>query len=307
MTAAVVIPVWNGPYAMRWLEWSLPSLFSSGNLGALDRPKVFLVSRKSDLAEMPKHRNYARLAEMAEIVPLGIVSQFCGPEAMPAAYQRGFAAAQDCGAETIYFANADVILSDGLWVRVRGRLEAGSRAVMGQGLPVNERRFFAETKPGEFSASELVRHVLRCTHNGADLPQWTGPFRAHPSQFFWPGENGFIMRTWHLFPFAVRPKGPVSFAGTVDNDLLECCGFAPEEISYITHSGDGCLISIEDDPLKSWGPPCENLKLDVMQDWARNTQHRTNFKKKIYWSAGQVDWSDLDAQADQAMAELFDA
>lgn len=269
-----VAAVWGPGYVKTWLDWSLPSLLASGNLPAAKPQSMVIVTREHDAAEMAAHPAFVTLLRLCPVdfvidnsLPIGEA----GRAHMTAAHQTGMRAAQGKAADpAICFLNADLVFADGTYATVRRLIDQGKRAVMTQGVSVSGPVFVQGLTLKvvlTLSAGQIVERARVATDNWNTLPQWRMPFAAHPSQLFWPLAEGLLMHCWHLFPLAIRVGNVAALTGTVDNDLTErCCRF--DELAFLQDANEGCLISLEDDPLRAWGPRSGQPSPGRVAKWA---------------------------------------
>jgi hypothetical protein len=251
-----VVPVWGEKYVKRWLEYSLPSLLTEGNLPAA-RPAGFLIVTRPDdcalMAEAPAIKALGRICQVETVLDATLDAA----QDMTRAHEAGMKRAKELADDpAICFLNADMIVSDGTYRTVREKLEQGYRGVMTQGIPTPANR------PEE----------------RGHLPQWKAPFPRHPSQLFWPDERGLLMHSWHLYPLAMRVGEIGDLTGTIDNDLAERCATF-EQLAFIQDSKDGGFVSLEDNPGETWGERIGEPSIERVVRWANacSDMHRKFF------------------------------
>ena len=265
-----VCAVWGEDYVRRWLDWSLPSLLSPGNLPACRPERFVVVTRPGDWRAMQGHPAFKALCQITQVCFPDTGMDFDGRDDMTAAHQLGLRWAKGFADDpAICFLNADLIVADGTYATVRRHLEAGKRAVLTQGISVNEAKFTTGLDPERvWSPLSLIGRTKYATDNWSTLPRWTPPFPEHPSQLFFPSGDSLVMHCWHLCPLAIRTGNIDTLTGTIDNDLTErCCEF--DEIAFIQDSRDGCLVSLEADTSKAWGNRLGLPSVERVGSWAR--------------------------------------
>jgi hypothetical protein len=316
-----VTPVWGEEYTRTFLEVTLPSLLSPGNIPTVPnlRDCVYRIyTTPADAKVIRASAVYARLRTLisVDIVYLYrldenkyVTSSECYRTAMrDAAFEHSAA---------VYLI-PDMIIADGGIRSVIQLLRAGRRAVLVMGLRALKESLVPEVVAG-FSSQDhicipprqLVRLGTKHLHPIVDNHTYdreATPF--HPSVICWKvGEEGFLLHAFHLHPVAVYPaESGESFHGTIDDDLIQNAKFAPHQIHVVSDSDE--LTWFEISSGNQSVPIPTNKRLDEVVAWMQGATSR--FHREIVLTPIRVHSGELSApgwaeteQRGREVIELF--
>ena len=244
----VVVPVWGDAYLDTFLQYSLPAQLSAGNmpmLGADNRHRYFIYTTDEGRRKCEGHPLLTQLAQHVTVA-------FKPLETLPThALSNKYRIKSDCYAmeldaasvsgAAVAMLNADILLADG-FIRETLRLVGSGKRVIevtgGRGLqdPIKaalDHGFRRDDGTISIEPLELSRLWLANLHPQLAMHNVEGPEGGsfHPSHLYWlVGQEGAIIRAFHLYPIVVKPYAtPVRFLGTIDDDLVALLAPPPEE------------------------------------------------------------------------------
>jgi hypothetical protein len=281
----LVVPVWGDTYLDTFLCYSLPAQLSAGNipvLGGDNRHRYVIYSTDEGRRKCEEHPLFAQLARYVTVA-------FKSLEALPThgagnkyrtksdCYALELDAASASGA-AVAMLNADILLADG-FIRETLRLVSSGKRVIevtgGRGLqdPIKatlDHGFRLDDGTISIEPLQLSRLWLANLHPQLAMHYVEGSQGGsfHPSHLYWlVGEEGVIIRAFHLYPIVVKPyAAPVRFFGTIDDDLVALLAPLPEERFIAQDSRDLFCCELS---------PPEHFVGDVA--WRGNRQSVVNF------------------------------
>lgn len=252
----IVVPVWGDAYLDTFLQYSLPAQLAAGNVPALEGSDhcYTIYTTAEGRRRCEEHVAVRQLARSVAVT-------FKSLEAV-ATYNAGnkYRTKSDCYAieleaasrsgAAVAMLNADILLADGFIREVLRLLRSGKRVIEvtgGRGLqdPIKTALDSGFREHGgiiSISPLELSRLWLANLHPQLAMHYVDGPEGGsfHPSHLYWlAGEEGVLIRAFHLYPIVVKPNAsPVKFSGTIDDDLVALLAVAPEERLIVQNSSD---------------------------------------------------------------------
>jgi len=247
----LVTPVWGEKYTQTFLEVTLPTLLSPGNI-----PSV------PNLADCV-YRIYTTPADAKVIVASAAYARLRALVQVDIVYLRGLGenkyltssecyrvAARDAAFEhsAALFLIPDMVFADGGLSSIVRLLRGGRRAVLVMGLRALKESLVPQVVAGYsredcicIPPRELVRLGIKHIHPIVESHTYDreeAPF--HPSVICWKvKEEGFLLHAFHLHPVAIYPTGTgTDFRGTIDDDLVQAAGFSSDEVHIVTDSDE---------------------------------------------------------------------
>jgi hypothetical protein len=239
-------------------------------------------------------------------------SSYCYREAVRDAAVAGAAA---------IFLIPDMILSDGSVRSIARILDSGKRAIMITGLRVIKNHIIGPLKAqfatGDVIAApptKLAELALKYLHPITETHLYDSDSAFfHPSGFFWRvGDEGFLLRCFHLHPVAIHPRATdIDFAGTIDDDLLQNCDVHEDETHIVTDSDE--ILWLETSDIDNAVPTPPRGGMEEIVDWARNNTnayHHTLIGHTTRLHSDQQTpalWQAAQARSDEVVASVLDA
>jgi hypothetical protein len=317
-----MMAVWGETYTRLLTELALPALLADGNLPALARefPCVFRFhTTPTDGKRICESPVYQRLASImpTEFVPLDWQSHSNKYAAMSAAHAAELRASSMKNAASLFLI-PDNIWADGSLATVVGALRAGKRAVFHAAvrvtaetaIPAIRRQYRRAASPAmAIPARQLVQLALDHMHPSARRVFWDAPdFSAYPSNVCWrAGDEGMVVRGFHLHPLMVFPTRPVhASTSTADDDMPQLA---------LQNFADALVVQDSDDALHvdltvgDWGiggptvgEPAQVRHLVAFAQYSANQLHRRFFDHpiRIHTGARSAAW----AEAERASANV---
>ena len=240
MKALFTTAVWGNTYLDRFLNYSLPTQLSDGNLGAFDSGSLYLIV--TDAADIdcvlsaPTYRALSRLVATECVARELIVGSRSGNKYAKLTACQNYALGRSLDFDAIFFGYGDALWADGSYRAAQSRLTEGYDAVFSFGYPVASEGFAAMVhKAGAGRTNEAVgiaprtfaQNVYEHLHPMARANNWqTDPMSRCPSYVIWdvPGQ-GMLLRSFHLHPVAVRVRHDVPsffapFRSTLDEEFV---------------------------------------------------------------------------------------
>jgi hypothetical protein len=330
-----VVPVWGQAYVKTWLRYGLASAMAERNLPALAkhcRVKLLYCTTQEDVPLLLGSPLTAAARDMGIGLRTVIIAQTAAEIAHAPEGQRyglmnvchnhalDLAWQDDHG---LIFGLGDFIYAEGCMDEVARTLQAGKRGLLNQTLVVRndwiDRLLVAHgvaQREGEALAippRTLVR--IGCAASTPMMRSWVWGqerFTWHPAIMMWPlGDRGFLLRSWHLFPFFVHPKRKSRITTTCDGDLigqavdLEDCAIADDS---------DCLFwySLADPDRSNFIPVVPRPSHPALvAAWMRENTRPVNremirYKFWIHDGIERKDWRDVEAASDRIVAETLD-
>ena len=295
-----VTPVWGREYTQLFLELTLPTLLSPGNIPSvanLHDCVYKIYTTRSDAEAIRGSAAYSRLSALlaVDFVYLGDL------------HQSKYATSSDCYRAAIRdtaFEHAaaillipDMVFADGGIRSIERLLRAGKRAVLVMGL-----RAFKESLVPAVQAAfsnggsicvpprDLVRLGTEHLHSIVETHMYEGDSAAfNPSLICWRvADEGFLLHGFHLHPIVVYPRDETTeFFGTIDDDLVHAARFSPDEIHVVVDSDE--LAWFEVSGRDHFVPtPTRRDARDVAKwmAWTTNDHHRQIVRTAIRIHSG---------------------
>lgn len=218
LRALFTTAVWGADYVDRFLNYSLRTQLSAGNLGAFDTNSVFLL-----MTDMPSFRRitaspiYGALTDLVRVEHVDIQNIRVTSKdkySLLTACQN-YVLSQAVDFDALFFGYGDALWAEGSYAAAARRLAEGYDVVFSFGYPVLDKPFksvvAAVASDGDMQAVTIsprtfARHVYRKLHPMAQANRWSNQWMSHcPSYVTWdvPGQ-GLLVRAFHLHPVAVR-------------------------------------------------------------------------------------------------------
>lgn len=312
----LIVPVWGGSYADRFLELAAPSWLAEGNLPAIaDRAglSIRIVTRVEDAETIQASPVYAKLAELAAVkfIPMDdLQAKASTYVTLTLAYHRGLLdLAAEGGVRTAVLLNSDFILGRGSLAAMRSHLDRGERAILVPSLRAVEEEIVSALRAVRQSPTELslpsrdlvgmafkaLHPTVLCARMDQDVVRSKG---AH--QYFWRPEPATLVgRGFCLFPLAVRIEGPLPQAETFcDYGLLQL--LAPGAKPFVLNDSD-TFFALELAPLEHEADffglraPRDEDVAKLLGEWSLQF-HRDQAAKPLFYRA-----SDPGPKVEQAV------
>ena len=242
-----VVPVWGESYVRTFLHYCLPAQLSPDNIPLLsaDRGDRYIIyTTPPDRALMEASDSYRALQR---IIPVTFefldLTLFDGEkyQCKSECYRKALQQAITCNAAVIAL-NEDVLFANGFVRAILGLLCSGKRVIEVPG-PRGLRDPIAKVLDSDFRGTdgisisiepiELSNLWLKNLHPQLEMHYVEGPEGEtfHPSHLYWlVGEEGVIIRGFHLYPIVIYPGDrSINFNGTIDDDLVANLGVTQEE------------------------------------------------------------------------------
>jgi hypothetical protein len=290
--------VWGREYVQFFLNATLPSQLSEGNLPAFfglnARYTIYTTIEDSrTIAASPFFKELSRHVE-TEITFIDYLSQFEKYVRMTLCHKRAIMDATLSGA-TLLFLPPDVIFATGSFDNLLKIIQTGTRAIMLFVPRVRRRSFMGPLLemassphggPLAIPPRDLVRLALAHLHpvanslfiDSAQASPW-------PSQlYFRIPDEGILAHCFHLHPIMVNPLSHnLSFSISIDGDYLLASCPDSREITVVT---DSDLIAAVEPCLDSYAPPPTPriFHIPEIAAWAQtnaNPHHRYFFTHPI--------------------------
>jgi hypothetical protein len=250
------VPVWGESHVKTFLECSLPAQLSSANIPAL------LERQNSLYTIFTTHEDYiyieASPAYRALQRAIPVSTEFIDLKRSASAgtkykiksdcYRRALLRGAESGAAVVAL-NADIVLANGFVSTVSILLAEGKRVVevpgpRGLQKPIADVLMSRFRGPDNISISiepaQLADLWLKNLHPQLEMHFVDGRKgdAFHPSHLYWRvGDEGVIIRGFHLYPIVVYPReSTFTFSGTIDDDLIASANFDREERHVVVDS-----------------------------------------------------------------------
>ena len=322
----LVVLVWGASYTRRFVELALPALMSPRNIPALMRLApvhltVYTTEADRDTVAMAPVLN----GRDGELQIRFITRDWPGfgdkCDAMRVCHSEALITAARENAAVLFLA-PDTIWADGSLETVARAVLEGKRAVMQAGVRVNEATAlplilerFRPTRDHAITvpARDLVRIALDHMHPFYRSWYWDAPaFSRHPANVYWRvGDEGMVVRGFHLHPLMVFPERQVQdFVSTVDDDLAVLAFTSYDSIYVVRDSDDVFHIDLADE---DWGSATHTLEdrptASYLATWGRlcgNLYHRRFVMEKIRFHAGPLTpaWRPVEEASDRVLQRV---
>lgn len=250
-----ITPVWGEEFVREFLEISLPSQLSAGNLGALhpdDSVYCIVTSARdrqvidaSDVVRSLRERVSVQFVVHDDVAAVRVQKTY---DLMHEMYNRVLARIR--GEINCFFLSADIFCSDGLFTRAIAAIDAGKRVVFVPTMRVAKDSFVRavhETGRHSLSASDtvalLMEHEQIITRAGV-VNDAGGAIFSLPSHTVYRMSNGYVGRWNVMHPLVVRVRpNPPMIEATVDWNygVLDVAG--SDDVHVFWDSDDGIALT----------------------------------------------------------------
>lgn len=238
--------VWGKSFTELFLNYSLPTQLSTGNLraiGSKGKNIYKLFTSTADAEVVSSSRVWQELSSVmqAEICELdssllqNINNDVDKYNVMTTAHRAGILAGLDDPSVAFVFLTADQIFADGALGAMRDRINEGRRAVMIIAPRLTQEEvlpklvhYAQEDKASITLAPDLlVELALKHLHPITAGLFWDSPnYTMCPSNIYWTvHDEGFLARCFHLHPLAVKPviRNDHNFYTVDDSYVMNTC------------------------------------------------------------------------------------
>lgn len=239
LTALFTTAVWGAEYVDRFLNYSLRTQLSDGNLGSAAPGSLFLLITDAEGQKcIERSPIYAALKNVIDVECVdfeSVVLRAADKYSMLTACQN-FALARSIGFDAIFFGYGDALWADGSYRAALNRIVEGYDAVFAFGYPVLDREFKTVVSKASPSISEsaitiapreFAQSIYRYLHPMARANNWKSDWMTHcPSYVMWDiPDQGLLFHSFHLHPVAVRvrhddPNFFTPFWSTLDEEFV---------------------------------------------------------------------------------------
>jgi hypothetical protein len=261
----IVLSVWGRDYLETFLEVSLPSQLSSGNLTGLSgRGDISykIYTRREDEGQLRRHPAFARLESLLDTEILSLDAQSTDNKFAPLIQSHNHAIMQaDLKNAALIFLSPDFILANGTLTRLIHLKEKGFRAVLLLTLRLVQDTFVPELLkkyPSKEDQSvtvgprDLTTLALHYLHPIEKSYFWKKGKSSFPIHAYWPVEGtGLIARCFYLHPIMINPV--LRFAApqiTIDADYVDLACPDYSKLYVVRDSDDIACFELSSGSLK---------------------------------------------------------
>ena len=315
----LLVPVWGVSYTSQFLEISLPTLLSPGNLPSLAKAlpcKLVFLTSSTDAAELKDHAAIHYLRGICDVEISVIDDLITGDNystTITLAYARAVRATGDAMLDTcFFFMISDYIVADGSLATVLARMQAGFSGVVAGNFQVVEETakdsFFKTFDSGKSSmvvrSRELMQWALDHLHpmTLANMVNFPLCHTTHTNRLFWRvDDHTLIGRFYLMHMICIRPEATDFVIGSsCDYSFIpEMC--ASGNVHVLTDSDDYLVVEmqkrIHERNLVRFGSVKQSVLAASLAEWATAT-HRKNAHSAVIFHA-----SDLPPRLDTRVAE----
>jgi hypothetical protein len=297
-------PVWGAGHVGLFLNVGLPSLLAPGNLpGLTSNPenRYLIYTQSEHEKDIRAADSYRRLAGIltVEIIPISKKIEVAH-RTMSDCHGDSLRRAQEVGAATV-FIPPDCVWSDGSMVRLEALARSGKSVVHMSGIRLDRDGVVPELAD-HYSEGRAVLSLAARDLVGIGLRHLHPIARSHffneyegglmPANLAWSvGDEGVLLRCFHLHPLMVKPQGPLAeFKSTIDDDLaLRACPDSSRD--YVVTDSDELQV-FEMSPLShAVGTICRKGSIEGIVAWAEygtNSRHRELIRHCIRIHSGPL-------------------
>lgn len=315
----LLVPVWGTSFTSQFLEISLPTLLSPGNLPALTEAlpcKLIFLTSSTDAADLKDHAAIHYLRSVCDVEFSVIDDLITGDNystTITLAYVRAVRAAGDAMLDTcFFFMISDYIVADGSLANVLARMQAGYSGVVAGNFQVVEEgakgSFFKTFDSGQPSmivrSRELMRWALDHLHpmTLANMVNFPLCHTTHTNRLFWRvDDNSLIGRFYLMHMICIRPEITNFVVGSsCDYSFIpEMCPSG--NVHVLTDSDDYLVVEMQkrshERNLVRFGNVKQTMLAASLSEWATAT-HRKNAHSAVIFHA-----SDLPPQFDESVVQ----
>lgn len=323
-----ITPVWGEVYVDRFVKVSLPSQLSAGNLGAIPPGKgLYLIyTRREHAKAITRSAAYRRLKAMMA-VSVRSLDDLPDPrinenphELQTAAYTRGIKAGE--GKQTAYvFLTPDILIGDGTLASAVRLTEAGKRVHLVAGVRMSTDGAVACVAADRAAGRpeipipprRLVRHLLDNLHPISAAHVVTNDTVRAPQHLYWTvGDQGLLVRAFHLHPLVVWPRvTDVRIRNTIDDEFIARACPDPADWHTVTDSDEMCVVEFSDRRHKRAMITDPLTDSDMLRFMVESTtpDHRDHVLKHIRFHTHGVaagDWAATEVASDKLIKRYLD-
>jgi hypothetical protein len=315
-----VVPAWGTTYVQTFIDLCLPAQMAPGNIPALrgrEGDRYTIYTTRSDherIARAPAFKALERWIEVkiefldTDLMALNDLAAEKKYQLKSRCYLTALREAGDTDAAVVAL-NADVLLANGFVQRATELLARGKRVIEVLG-PRGLRDPIAETLVSKYwtpdsailiEPAELSALWMKHRHPLMKMHEVEGVLGAafHPSHLYWiVGDQGVVVRAFHLYPIVVAPgRSRVEFSTTIDDDLVGNLGVSQREVFVAQESREMfvCELSPADHYVGEMAKRGDlHRYVDFYLSYASNNIR--NLKKEIIISAAGTFGQEWDAR-----------
>jgi hypothetical protein len=319
-----VTAVWGEEYAKTFVNITLPTILSLGNIPAVPNKseclyKIYTTEEGRRIIE--GSRAFAILNEYVradiyliqeEIANKYVTSSNC--------YRDAVREADRVEAATVFLI-PDMILADGSIRSIVNILRSGKKEILITGIRLVKEtvvpRLLEQHSAGgvlSIGPRDLIRLALDHVHPITRSHYYDGDSEGfHPAGLYWRvRDEGFLLRCFHLHPVAVFPDPQrAAFTGTIDDDMLDVPELYDKDIYIVSDSDE--ILWCEISSLYNWVPTPKRAGVEAIAQWMinnTNTFHRSLIHRPIRLHTGSFSgsaWKEVETKAGQAVADVLTA
>lgn len=312
----LLLPVWGYEYVRDFLECSLPTLLSPGNVPAVAAAlasEFVLLTGADDQAFIREHPNFKRLAAVCDTRIVAIdhfITDGNYSTTVTLAYAEAVREVGEAMLDTcFFFLVGDYIMADGSLANALKRMQHGASAIVvgnfqiarEDALPWLQDQLSSTKQSLALPPRQMMRWALNHLHPSTLANTVNVPFshNFHTNRLFWRVDgNTMIGRFYLMHMLCVRPeKTEFVIGASCDYSFIpEMCPSG--NVEAITDSDEYLVVEMqprlhEAQFLRS-GPLRPRALARSLNDWTTQA-HRENVRHRIVFHAG-----DLPQQLDSA-------
>lgn len=240
LKALFTTAVWGKAYIDRFLDYSLRTQLSEGNLGAFDHESLFLIVTDAADADYvtssEAYRTLSRVVSTECVAREKIRGSRSGDKYARLTACQNYALWRSQDYDAIFFGYADALWADGSYRAAAQRLQSGYDAIFSFGYPVDAKPFVAATDsfqsaaPGEpvrIAPRTFAQRTYETLHAMAHSNKFSNTCIGHcPSYVMWDvSGQGILLKGFHYHPVALRvrrdvPRFFAPFRSTLDEEFV---------------------------------------------------------------------------------------
>lgn len=321
-----ITAVWGEAYTRLFLDVVLPNNLSAGNLGSCrgragTRYRVFTTAADArQIAASPAWQRAGELAQ-TEICEIAESPQLAHHTRMTMCHRHAVADAAREDAALVFLA-PDAIWSDGTFAHVARQVDQGWRGVLVAGLrvkrdvftPVLKERFSTTDGTIAIPSRELVALAMKHLHPlTRDQIITSARFMRGTPTIHWPvGQDGLLLRGFHLHPLMLRPtRRDARIDTTVDGEFIGRAVPNPASLTIETDSDTVCCCDLTDSAsMLNYLVMTTGDRVKEVALWAfsnADAHHWRFVRQKIRFHAGELgpEWTAAEAESDRFINEVL--
>ena len=330
MNALFTTAVWGNAYLDRFLNYSLRTQLSDGNLGAFDKDSLFLlITDAADLDRVkaaPAFRALSRLVDTECVAREAIVDSSSANKYARLTACQNYALQRSEDFDAIFFGYGDAIWADGSYRTAMRRLAEGYDAVFCFGYPVVSAPFLSAIDDLKCSATadaivvspqNLARQTYDHLHSMARGNDWKNEYMGQCSSYVtWdvPGA-GLLVRSFHLHPVAVRVRRDLPsffkpFRSTLDEEFVSRLYRTYPRVYVCTSSDELGGSSLAEEAVANTARRNRRRSAGVLAEFAEahaGMLHREFFSHSIrlvIGDASEEKWQAAESEAARLAADI---